>query len=206
MIFQYTHEDIEALKKKDIKLKRVIELVGEIEREINPDLFESLISSIVAQQISGKAYETVYKRLKQLTDITPEKILSTPDEAIQSCGLSFKKVSYMKYAAHYFSQVDINTLKSLSNEALITVLDDLKGIGRWTAEMLLIFSLNRMDVFSKQDLGIKRGISMLYHHKKITDELMKKYEKRYHPYGSLASLYLWEISSGLYGHKDYQVK
>jgi DNA-3-methyladenine glycosylase II len=94
----------------------------------------------------------------------------------------------------------------MSNEDLILVLDDLKGIGRWTAEMLLIFSLNRMDIFSKQDLGIKRGISMIYHHQKITDDLMKKYEKRYSPYGSLASLYLWEISSGQYGHQDYQVK
>lgn len=206
MIFYYTAQDLEALKQKDVKLKAVIEQVGRIERPINPDLFESLISSIVAQQISGKAYETVFKRLKMLTNITPKAILDTPDEAIQACGLSFKKVSYMKYAAEYFSHTDINQLKSMSNEDLILVLDDLKGIGRWTAEMLLIFSLNRLDVFSKQDLGIKRGISMIYHHKKITDDLMKKYEKRFKPFGSLASLYLWEISSGLYGHKDYQVK
>lgn len=206
MIFNYTAQDLETLKKKDVKLKAVIEQVGPIERQINPDLFESLISSIVAQQISGKAYETVYNRLKGRTTVTPQGILDTPDDVIQACGLSFKKVSYMKYAAQYFSQSDINLLKSMSDEALIEVLDDLKGIGRWTAEMLLIFSLNRMDVFSKQDLGIKRGISMLYHHKKITDETMRKYEKRFSPYGSLASLYLWEISSGRYGHQDYQVK
>jgi len=206
MIFQYEDKDLEALKKIDVKLKAVIEQVGKIERPINEDLFESLISSIVAQQISGKAYETVFKRLKALTPITPTDILKTPDDLIQACGLSYKKVSYMKHAATYFSHTDINQLKSMSNEDLILVLDDLKGIGRWTAEMLLIFSLNRMDIFSKQDLGIKRGISMIYHHQKITDDLMKKYEKRYSPYGSLASLYLWEISSGQYGHKDYQVK
>ena len=84
----------------------------------------------------------------------------------------------MKHAATYFSHTDINQLKSMSNEDLILVLDDLKGIGRWTAEMLLIFSLNRMDIFSKQDLGIKRGISMIYHHRKITDDLMKKIRKK----------------------------
>ncbi len=206
MNFTYDLDALEYLKKKDKKLSEVIDLVGPIKRGINPDLFESLVSSIVAQQISGKAFETVYARLKQKTDITPKGILSLPDEAIQTCGMSLKKVSYIKGAAEYFSHTDIDNLKSLSDEVLIEQLVELKGIGTWTAEMLLIFSLNRMNVLSKKDLAIRRGISMLYHHKAVTDALLDKYLKRYTPYASLASLYLWEISSGCYGHVDYQQK
>lgn len=206
MDFSYDLEALTYLKKKDKKLAAVIDLIGPIKRGINPDLFESLVSSIVAQQISGKAFETVYSRLKQKTTITPKGILSLPDGEIQTCGMSLKKVSYIKGAALYFSHTDIEILKSFSDEALIKHLVELKGIGTWTAEMLLIFSLNRMNILSKKDLAIRRGISMLYHHKKITDVVLDKYLKRYSPYASLASLYLWEISSGRYGHVDYQQK
>lgn len=204
MYFQYELEALEYLKKKDVKLKAIIEQIGPIQRGINPDLFESLISSIVAQQISGKAFETVYGRLQSKTPITPDGIRSLAPEEIQSCGMSMKKVSYIQGAATYFKTTDIEILKSMSDEALIEHLVALKGIGRWTAEMLLIFSLNRMNILSKKDLAIRRGISMLYHHKVVTDALLDKYHKRYAPYASLASLYLWEISSGRYGHVDFQ--
>lgn len=206
MDFAYDLSVLEYLKKKDKKLGEMIDLIGPIQRGINPDLFESLVSSIVAQQISGKAFETVFTRLKQKTEMTPKGILNLSDEAIQSCGMSLKKVSYIKGAAEYFSHTDIDILKSMSDEDLIKHLVELKGIGTWTAEMLLIFSLNRMNVLSKKDLAIRRGISMLYHHKEVTDALLDKYLKRYTPYASLASLYLWEISSGRYGHVDYQQK
>ncbi len=204
MIFSYDDKALEYLKKKDKKLATVIDLIGPIERHINPDLFESLVSSIVAQQISGKAFETMYARLKAKSPITPEGILHLSTDDIQSCGMSLKKVSYIQGAATYFSHTDIETLKTMTDEALIEHLVQLNGIGRWTAEMLLIFSLNRMDVFSKKDLAIRRGISMLYHHTKITDTLLDKYHKRYSPYASLASLYLWEISSGRYGQVEHQ--
>jgi DNA-3-methyladenine glycosylase II len=204
MTFSYDINALEYLKKKDKKLAQVIDQIGPIERGINPDLFESLVSSIVAQQISGKAFETVYKRLKQKTDITPKGILSLTTEDIQACGMSLKKVSYIQGAATYFSHTDIDLLRHMDDDTLINHLVELKGIGRWTAEMLLIFSLNRMNVLSKKDLAIRRGISMLYHHREITDALLDKYHKRYSPYASLASLYLWEISSGRYGHVDYQ--
>lgn len=204
MLFSYDNKALDYLRKKDKKLAGVIDLIGPIERHINPDLFESLVSSIVAQQISGKAFETVYARLKAKSPITPEGILSLSINDIQSCGMSLKKASYIQSAATYFNHIDIETLKTMTNEALIEHLVQLKGIGQWTAEMLLIFSLNRMNVFSKKDLAIRRGISMLYHHAKITEALLDKYHKRYSPYASLASLYLWEISSGRYGHVDHQ--
>lgn len=206
MIFKYELKDLEALKKKDKKLKVAIDKIGLIERNMSPDLFESLIESIVSQQISNKAYETVYGRLKALTKINPADILAQTDDAIQACGLSFKKVGYIKGVADYFNRTHIQSLVALTDNELIGELIKLKGIGEWTAQMLLIFSLNRMHIFPKGDLGVKRGVSMLYHHKNVTSKLMDKYEKRYAPHQTIAALYLWEISSGKYGHKDYQVK
>jgi DNA-3-methyladenine glycosylase II len=202
--FRYDLEALVYLKKKDKKLAQIINQIGPIKRNINPDLFESLVSSIVAQQISGKAFETVYERLKQKTNITPKDILSLTTEDIQTCGMSLKKVSYIQGAATYFSNVDIDFLRHLDDETLINHLVELHGVGRWSAEMLLIFSLNRMNVLSKKDLAIRRGISMLYHHRQITDDLLEKYHKPNSPYASIASLYLWEISSGRYGHVDHQ--
>lgn len=204
MYFQYDTLVLDTLKRKDKRLGELIDQIGPIQREMNPNLFESLISSIVAQQISGKAYVTVFGRLKNKTTITPEGLLQLAPSDIQSCGMSLKKVSYIQGAAAYFKETNIEQLKQLSDGDLIAQLIQLKGIGRWTAEMLLIFSLNRMNVLSKNDLAIRRGISMLYHHKQVTDALLEKYRKRYSPYASVASLYLWEISSGRYGHQDYQ--
>lgn len=204
MTFQFDIVALDYLKRKDKRLGELIDQIGPIQREMNPNLFESLISSIVAQQISGKAYVTVFGRLKHKTAITPEGLLQLAPEDIQSCGMSLKKVSYIQGAAAYFKETSIEQLKQLSDEDLIAQLIQLKGIGRWTAEMLLIFSLNRMNVLSKNDLAIRRGISMLYHHKRVTDALLEKYRKRYSPYASVAALYLWEISSGRYGHHDYQ--
>lgn len=91
MLFSYDNKALDYLRKKDKKLAGVIDLIGPIERHINPDLFESLVSSIVAQQISGKAFETVYARLKAKSPITPEGILSLSINDIQSCGMSLKK-------------------------------------------------------------------------------------------------------------------
>ena len=204
MNFIYDSKALEYLRKKDKKLASIIDQIGAIQRKINPDLFESLIASIVAQQISGKAFETVFARLKNKALITPEGLLNLPIDEIQTCGMSLKKAGYIQGAATHFKTMDIEILKSMSDEALIAHLVELKGIGPWTAEMLLIFSLNRMNVLSKKDLAIRRGISMLYHHTKVTDALLDTYHKRYSPYASLASLYLWEISSGRYGHIDYQ--
>lgn len=198
MKFIYPEAAIEHLKKKDKKLKAMIDLIGPIERTINPNLFQSLISSIVAQQISNKAYDTVFNRLKQLTPIEPYEILKCSNEAIQSCGMSFKKVSYIKGAAQFFSELDLPQLNELTSEEIIELFIGLNGIGRWTVEMLLIFSLNRLDIFPKQDLGVKRGLNILHKHKQLTNEFMRKYEKRYAPYGSVAALYLWEISTGKY--------
>ena len=196
--FQYTADDLDALKKKDKKLAAVIDRCGFIEREVNRDVFSALICSIVSQQISGKAAETVENRLVDLCGgITPESIHDADISDIQKCGMSMRKAGYIKEAgeAVYTGAIDLSALEGMPDEEVIRLLSSLPGIGTWTAEMLLIFALGRMDVLSYGDLAIRRGLCKLYGHKTLTKEQFARYKKRYSPHGSIASLYLWRLST-----------
>lgn len=196
-IFEYGQKEIEYLKAKDKKLGAFIDKTGIIEREIIPDTFKALISSIVAQQISGKAADTIWKRLNDLLgDVIPENIVHTELSQIQACGMSNRKAEYIKGIADaaMSGQVDFNTLNTLPDEEIIKKLSSLRGVGVWTAEMLLIFSLCRPDVVSYNDLGIRRGMMNLYGLKELPKDKFERYRKRYSPYGSVASFYLWAIS------------
>ncbi|WP_091540246.1 DNA-3-methyladenine glycosylase family protein [Alkaliphilus peptidifermentans] len=195
--FEYGEKEIDYLKSKDKKLGAAIDKIGIIKREINPDPFISLISSIVAQQISGKAAETVWSRFENLlNDITPESIIKADKSEIQKCGMSNRKVDYIKGIAEaaMTGQVDFENLHTLTDEEVIKKLSSLYGVGAWTAEMLLIFSFCRPDVVSYKDLAICRGMMNLYGHKELSKEQFERYKKRYSPYGTVASLYLWELS------------
>ena len=196
-VFKYGQKEIEFLKKRDKKLGEAIDRIGIIERKIIPDCFPALISSIVSQQISSKAAETIWNRLcRLLGEITPESISKTDLSEIQSCGMSVRKAGYIKGIADaaISGTVDFNTLHTLSDDEIIKKLSSLNGVGVWTAEMLLIFSLCRPDVVSYKDLAICRGMMNLYGHKELSKERFETYRKRYSPYGSVASLYLWALS------------
>lgn len=196
-IFEYGQKEIEYLKRKDKKLGEAMDRIGIIEREITPDPFTALISSVVSQQISKKAAQTVWNRLNTLLEeITAENISQASLSEIQSCGMSEKKAGYIKGIsdADISGTVDFKTLHTLTDEEVIKKLSSLHGVGVWTAEMLLIFSLNRPDVVSYKDLAICRGMMNLYGLKELPKEKFDRYKKRYSPYGSVASLYLWALS------------
>jgi methylated-DNA-[protein]-cysteine S-methyltransferase/DNA-3-methyladenine glycosylase II len=196
-IFEYGQKEIDYLKSKDKKLGEAIDKIGIIKREVTPDTFTALISSVVGQQISSKAAKTVWSRLNELLgDITPENIAQADLLKMQACGMSQRKVGYIKGIAEAAinGEVDFNKLHTLSDEEIIKKLSALHGVGEWTAEMLLIFSLNRPDVVSYKDLAIRRGMMNLYGHKELPKERFDRYRKRYSPYGSVASLYLWALS------------
>lgn len=207
MNFHYDEEAIRYLKEKDAALGAVIDRIGPIERPIDEDLFSALINTIVGQQISMKAQETVWGRIvATFGAITPENIQRATVEEIQRCGLSTRKATYIHEAAEkvFSGACDLVALRDRSDEEVIVQLSQLRGIGKWTAEMLLIFSMGRPDIMSWDDLAIHRGLRMLHHHRKITKELFQKYKRRYAPFGSVASLYLWEVSAGAVpGMKDY---
>ena len=196
-IFKYNEKEIDYLKKRDKTLGKAIEAMGKIERRVIPDLFEALINSIVGQQISSKAAETVWSRLKLLLkEITPESVANSRIEEIQSCGLSTRKASYIKSVGEsiYNGSIVLSEFEYLSDVEIIKQLSSLKGVGVWTAEMLMIFSMERPDILSFGDLAIQRGMMKLYGLDQLTRDQFEEYRKIYSPYGSVASLYLWAIS------------
>lgn len=210
MYFQYGEEEIAYLKAKDKALAEVIDTVGYVKREADPDLFSSVVHHIVGQQISTKAQATIWARIRDGFDnLDAESIVATDTTTLQSHGISFRKVEYIQDFAHKVlrGEFDLDTVAHMSDDEAIAALSSLKGIGTWTAEMLLIFCLQRPNILSFGDLAIQRGLRMLYHHRRITPQLFAKYKRRFSPYGSVASLYLWEVSGGaIPGMKDYAPK
>lgn len=196
--FKYGEDALKHLKARDEKLALEIDEIGMIKRDIHSDLFSGLISSVIGQQIATKASATVRNRLLALVGkITPENIDKTEIELIQECGMSFRKAEYIKgiAKAEMDKEVDLNNLHKLSDEEVIKELTKLKGIGEWSAEMILIHSLQRQDVLSYKDLGIRRGIMRLHGLEDLSKKEFQAYRELYSPYGTVASLYLWEISS-----------
>ena len=199
LFFEYGDKETEYLKRKDKRLGEAIDRIGHIYREVDGDLFSSVVHSIIAQQISSAALKTIWMRLTdKLGSMSPEAICAVSREEIQSSGISFRKADYIKELSERIKSgdLDVNALRTMPDKELIGNLSALKGIGVWTAEMLMIFCLQRPDVVSFGDLAIHRGMRMLYHHRKIDRKLFDKYARRYSPYGSVASLYLWAIAGG----------
>lgn len=198
--FIYGEKEINYLRSKDKILGKVIDEIGYVHRKVIPDIFMAIINSIIGQQISTKAHATVWGRFQTMFEpVTPEHIGSISNEELQSCGISMRKVSYIKEVTSSVldGSLDLTQLRDMSDHDICKRLCQIKGIGAWTAEMLMIFSMQRMDVISRDDMALVRGLRMLYHHREITPELFTKYKKRYSPYATVASLYLWEISQGV---------
>ena len=181
-----------------------------MKRHVIPDLFEALVHSIVGQQISTKAHETVWRRMQDvLGRLTPEKAAALSPDRLRGFGISYRKAAYIQGAAAKIlsGEFDISSLGSMSDEQVCKHLSSLDGIGVWSAQMLMLFSMQRPDILSYGDLGIQRGLRMVYHHRRITRELFEKYRKRFSPFGSVASLYLWAVAGGaVEGMKDYAPK
>lgn len=205
--FNVEDDALNYLKDADPVLGKVIDEIGPIRRKIRPDIYAALVNSIIGQQISTKAQQTIWTRLKEkVEEVTPDNILACSDEDIQSIGISFRKVSYIKDVSKEIAQgeLDLSGLQTMSNDEVAQRLSQIKGVGVWTAEMLMIFSMGRENILSWDDLAIHRGLRMLYHHRRITKKLFSKYQRRYAPYASIASLYLWEIAGGAISNmKDY---
>ena len=197
--FAYGAEETDYLARKDKRLASVMERIGPIRREVRPDLFDALMHAIVGQQIATKAQQTVWGRLVQaLGQVTPATVDGMDAEALQRLGLSFRKVGYMKGAARkaLLGELDVEALRHMDDASVSAALCRLDGVGVWTAEMLMLFSLQRPDVLSFGDLAIHRGLRMVYRHKKVSRERFEVYRRRFSPYCSVASLYLWAVAGG----------
>lgn len=166
-----------------------------------PNLFSDLVECIVCQQLADKAGATIFARFKKLFGgglfPRPAKILKTHHRKIRSCGISYAKVRSIKglCRAVIKDELDLKGLPKLSDEQVVQELTKLKGIGRWSAEMILIFSLKRPDVFSAGDLGLCTAVSRLYKVERDDQGRIEKIAERFRPYRSYACWYLWKSLS-----------
>ena len=184
-----------ALSAKDKKLSKIIETYPSDFLFSKSDPFLTLARSIVGQQISVKAAQSVWDRLEiKIKKIKPEIILKTHSSTLKSVGLSRQKVKYLKNLAEAFieKKIKINLWDKMNDEDIVQDLIQIKGIGRWTAEMFLIFNLCRADIFPLDDIGMIKGLCKLY---KISypaeRERIIKIGDRWKPYRSVATWYLW---------------
>jgi DNA-3-methyladenine glycosylase II len=196
-IFRYGSTEIDHLRARDKKLGQAIEEIGMIERRVIPDIFTALVASVAGQQVSAKAAETVWGRMEnRFGTITPDNIAAVTAEDIQQCGMSMRKAKYIKGIGDAVARgdPDLAALPALADDEVIARLTVLDGVGVWTAEMMLIFSMQRPDVVSWGDFAIRRGMMRLYGKETLDRAAFDRYRRRYSPCGSVASLYLWEIS------------
>ncbi len=197
--FKYGQKEMSYLKSKDRLLGNVIDRVGFIRREVMPDTFKALVFNIVGQQISPKAAQTVNNRITALlNNITPSTVFGASADELCACGLSGRKVGYIKGIADRIinDRLDLADLNNLSDKDIIKALTALPGIGIWTAEMLMIFSMQRPDIISYGDSAIRRGMKRVYLLDELTLEQFNIYRSSYSPYGTVASFYLWAASKG----------
>lgn len=196
-----------ALAASDPTMAALIERVGKIDiatrmkrrKEERPeDPYGALLRAIVGQQLSTKAARTIYLRVVDLFDgttPTPEQLLEAPEEDLRGCGLSGRKTEYVRdLAAHVISgELELDRLDRLGDEEVIEEIVAVRGLGRWTAEMFLLFHLQRPDVLSGGDLGIRKAIQIEYGLEEMpTPTRVIEIGEPWRPHRSLASLYLWE--------------
>ena len=199
MYFEYGEAELSYLRQKDKRMCEVIDRVGHVERTVDTDLFSAVVHHIIGQQISMKAQATIWQRMHDaLGDVNAETIISAGVPRLQALGMTFRKAEYITDFAQkvHSGAFDLDAVEHMSDEDAIRALSSLKGIGVWTAEMILLFCMQRPDVFSYDDLAIQRGLRMVYRHRAIDRKLFEKYRRRFSPCCSVASLYLWAVSGG----------
>ena len=189
----------EAIKflKKDPKIAKIIRDIGKYEITLVKNPYRSLIDAIITQQLSGAAADSISKKFQSLYQRYPRPadVINTSDSKLRSSGLSKMKVSYIKDLSERIQSKEImlRSLRDKSDEEAISHLMQVRGIGRWTAEMFLIFSLGRLDVLPVGDLGLRKGIQRLYSLPELpAKEEIEQIAEKWRPYRTVATWYIWK--------------
>lgn len=189
---------LKHFKKNDIVIYNLA-IKTNLDKIVKPeDPFIDLVDSIISQQLSGKAAATIFGRFKKLFPnelITPKKLLKIPDEKIRTAGISYSKISYIKGIAKEIvdGNLDLTKLETLTDEEVISEMVKLKGVGVWTAEMFLMFTLARPDIFSTGDLGLQNAVAKHYKISgKPSKEKLLEISRKWSPYRTIASRILWK--------------
>ena len=179
--FAYGDRETDYLRQRDSKLAEAIERLGRPRRRVMPDLFQALTWSILGQQISTKACEAVWSRmLAGLGEVTPGRVMEESVASLQKFGTSFRKAGYIHSIAEQIvtGAFDLDALREMDDAEVCERLCTLPGVGVWTAEMIMLHSMQRPDIVSYGDLAIRRGMCRVYHHRKLTREMFERHRRR----------------------------
>ena len=191
----YWKQATRELSERDAVIRRIAGKSRGLTLRSRGDAFSTLARSIVGQQISVKAAASVWQKLNTaVPTIRPEAIHNHDAEALRACGLSRSKVVYLQDLARHFveSRLNVRRWEQMSDDALVAELMQVRGIGRWTAEMFLIFYMTRPDVLPLDDIGLQRAMSLHYNHGKPLSKLkINAIAKRWSPWRSVATWYMW---------------
>jgi len=188
---------VRYLKRRDSVLARIIGATGPIRFELDDDHYEAIVGSIIFQQLAGSAARAILDRFKGLYGgrlPSPSEYLSTDTDRLRKSGLSPQKISYIRDLAERLmdGRLDLERLERLSDDEAMRELDAVRGVGRWTAEMFLIFKLGRTDVLPVDDLGLRKAAKQEYRLRKLPSrERFERLAMNWHPYSSISTLYLW---------------
>ena len=195
--------DIEAgldLLKKDKNMQDLIKKFGRPDFNLGQDYFQSLLRSIVFQQLSGKAAQTIFERLVNLipetSNLCPHEVLKLDKDEMRTAGLSFLKTDYVKNLADYFENNSFHKkdVEKMSDQEISKELIQIKGIGQWTVDMFLMFTLNRADILPCKDLGIQKGIMKILNMNNLPSKKeMENCSRKWRPYRTIACWYLWRM-------------
>jgi DNA-3-methyladenine glycosylase II len=187
---------VKHVSREDPKLRLLVRKHGLIEFSVEGNPFESLVESILSQQLNGAAARSIFEKLSAINSqrISAEGLHKIPASRLRRIGVSPQKIDYLKdlSARVVKDQLNLNDLKHLPDDEVMRILDEVRGIGPWTAQMFLLFTLGRTDILPVGDLGIQLSIRKLYSLRKKPDaQTITRIARNWHPYCSVASLYLW---------------
>ncbi len=184
--------------KKDPKLAKIMKLVGEYQIRTSRNYYESLVEAIITQQLAGSAAKAISNRFRSLYGKSfpkPIDVINTSDSKLRKTGLSRMKIEYIKELSKAIEskKLKMRSLSKLSDEEIVEQLTQIKGIGRWTAEMFLIFSLGRMDVLPVGDLGLRKGVQLLNSSSELPNAAeIEELAEKWRPYRTVATWYIWK--------------
>jgi DNA-3-methyladenine glycosylase II len=194
---------VRTLSRRDPVLRRIIRQIGPCPLKPGRQYFWVLAEAIVSQQLSVKAAATIFERLRRLYPDyrlpRPQDLLATPAHRLRAVGLSRQKIDYLWELSRAFQRGDVplRRFSRMADEEIIGALTAIRGIGRWTAEMFLIFVLVRSDVLPVDDLGLQKAMQQAYELRdRPTPAVMRRIAKKWEPYRTIASWYLWSSRDG----------
>ena len=186
------------LLNRDEKMRVLIRKFGLPDFDPKPDYFQSLLRSIVFQQLSGKAANTIYERFINLipktVTLSPKEVLKLDKDEMRKTGLSFQKINYLRNLAYFFENNSFQKkdVERMTDEEISNALTQIKGIGQWTVDMFLMFTLNREDILPYTDLGIQKGFKKIFNMNNLPSKKeMETHSKIWRPYRTIACWYLW---------------